>query len=35
MIKNKQHKITFITVCDGPFRRAEIDKPTGSTKHHF
>ena len=30
----KKHKITFITVRDGPFRR-EIDKPTGSTKHHF
>ena len=27
-------KITFITVCDGPFRR-EIDKPIGWTKHHF
>ena len=30
----KKHKITFITVCDGPFRR-ETDKPTGSAKHHF
>ena len=29
-----KHKITFITACDGPFRR-EIDKATGSTKHHF
>ena len=30
----EKHKITFITVYDGPFWR-EIDKPTGSTEHHF
>ena len=30
----KKRKITFITVCDGPFR-IEIDKPTGLTKHYF
>ena len=34
MITKKKHKITFITVCDGPFRR-ETGKPTGLTKHHF